>query len=227
MSYLKNRDTRLGFLESLSVTHLLLVANILVFIIVYALSFFNNELLSFIALNPSLIVNNFYFWTFLSSIFMHAGFSHLFVNMLSLVFIGGFIEKIVGRKRFFWLYIFSGLAGGLLFFLSSIIFPPLNFLGNGFDASAVGASGALFGIAGLMMIITPNLPVYVMFIPLPIKSKYAIPGLLIFIALLSSLSGWPVGNSAHLGGLIAGVIYGFYLKNKYKNKIRAISLYFK
>jgi uncharacterized protein len=218
---------RKGFLDNISITHLLIISNIFVFIVVLSLSSFNPSVFSFIALNPTTLINDFYLWTIISSMFMHASISHLFVNMLSLLFIGGFIEKIVGRKRFFSIYMISGIAGGLLFVVLSLLFGSSNLFGTGANVAAVGASGALFGIAGLMMILTPNLPVYMMFIPIPVKSKYAIPGLLVVIALISVFGGWPVGNSAHFGGLIAGIIYGLYLKNRYKNKVRAISLYFR
>ena len=76
------------------------------------------------------------------------------------------------------------------------------------------------------MIIVPNLPVYLMLIPIPIKMKYAAPGMLILLWLISIAGNLPVGNMAHLGGFLVGVFYGFYLKNRYKNKTRAISKHF-
>jgi len=215
-----------SFFDRISITNLLIGANVILFIIIYLLSLYNPNTINYIALSPKNVVENYYIWTLLTSMFMHSGLAHLFVNMLSLAFIGNFVEKIIGRKRFFGIYIAAGIFSGILFILFSM-FGQSTLLGTGYDAAAVGASGALFGIAGLMMILTPNLPVYVMFIPIPIKSKYAIPGLLLLIALISVLSGWPIGNTAHLGGLIAGIIYGVYLRNKYKRKARAISMYFK
>jgi membrane associated rhomboid family serine protease len=95
------------------------------------------------------------------------------------------------------------------------------------DTFAVGASGALFGIAGLMVILTPNMPLYLMFIPIPIKAKYAIPGMLAVLWLISVTAGVPIGNTAHLGGLLAGVVYGIYLKNKYRRKTEYISRSFR
>ena len=95
-----------------------------------------------------------------------------------------------------------------------------------FDTYAVGASGALFGLVGLLMFLTPNLPVYVMFIPIPIKMKYAAPGILILLWLISIAGDVPIGNTAHLGGLILGLVYGIYLRKKYKNKTRYLSRYF-
>ncbi|MGY4884599.1 MAG: rhomboid family intramembrane serine protease [Nanobdellota archaeon] len=173
-----------------------------------------------IALKPSNILDVKYLWTFLTSMFMHAGFFHLLVNMLSLMFIGSLIEKIIGRKRYFWFYIFSGIFAGLFFVLMSLIFP------GDFNQYAVGASGALFGLIGLLMLLTPNLPVYIMFIPIPIKMKYAAPGMLILLWIISIAGNVSIGNTAHLGGLVAGLIYGIFLKTKYKNKTRYISKHF-
>jgi membrane associated rhomboid family serine protease len=147
---------------------------------------------------------------------MHAGFFHLLANMLSLFFIGRLIEKILGRKRYVWFYILSGIFSGLFFVLISFIFK--------FDLTtfAVGASGALFGLVGFLMLITPNLPVYVMFIPIPIKMKYAAPGILILLWLITIAGNVPIGNIAHLGGLLVGISYAIYLKTKYKRKIEII-----
>ncbi len=137
--------------------------------------------------------------------------------MLSLFFVGSLIEKIIGKKRYFWFYILSGLAGGILFVLSSLIFE------KDLIAYAVGASGALFGLIGLLMFLTPNLKVYVMFIPIPIKLKYAAPGMLIILWLISIAGNIPIGNTAHLGGLLAGIVYGIYLRQRYPNKIKMLN----
>ncbi len=225
--YSRNSYHRRSLLSRLSMTNYLIIINVIVFIIAYIIISSSPDILNYIALSPKNFVENYYFWTIITSMFMHGGIAHLFVNMMSMFFIGNFIEKIIGRKRFIWFYLISGIFAGLLFVGASFLLPDSLILGTGYNISAVGASGALFGIAGLMMLLTPNLPVYAMFIPIPIKSKYAIPGLLIVIALISTASGWPVGNIAHLGGLIAGIVYGIYLKNKYKRKAMAISMYFK
>jgi membrane associated rhomboid family serine protease len=61
-----------------------------------------------------------------------------------------------------------------------------------------------------------------MFIPIPIKMKYAAPGMLILLWVISLAGNISIGNTAHLGGLIAGLIYGIFLRNKYKNKTNYI-----
>ena len=198
---------------------LLIIINIVCFILFSILIYINAGFLNYIALKPSNITNNFYLWTFLTSMFMHAGFFHLFVNMFSLLFVGNLVERLIGKKRFISFYLLAGLFAGIFFVLVSLFFPSENLY-------AVGASGAIFGLIGLLMVLTPNLPVYMMFIPIPIKMKYAAPAMLALLWLVSILGNVPIGNTAHMGGFIIGLIYGFYLKRKYKNKTKYISKLF-
>jgi len=76
-------------------------------------------------------------------------------------------------------------------------------------------SGALFGLIGLLVLLTPNLPVYVMFIPIGIKMKYAAPGILVVLWFISIAGDVPIGNTAHFGG--AGM--WFDLWNLFKEQI--------
>jgi membrane associated rhomboid family serine protease len=201
-------------------TFLIVLVNVLCFFIFSILIYFKPVFIQHIALMPSNILQGKFLWTFLTSMFMHGGFFHLFANMFSLMFIGNFLERILGKKRFVLIYLLSGLFAGLLFVLSSLIFV------SDFNTYAVGASGALFGLIGVLMLLTPNLPVYIMFIPIPIKMKYAAPGMLILLWLISIAGNVPIGNMAHLGGFIFGLGYGFYLRRKYKNKTKYIQRYF-
>ena len=203
---------RKKFLGKLSVNSTIILVNVVCFVLFTILISSNIGFLDSIAIKPSNILQGKYVWTFLTSMFMHAGFFHLFVNMLSLFFIGSLIEKILGAKRYLSAYLMMGLFSGLFFVLSSLILP------DNLGAYAVGASGALFGLIGLLMLLTPDLPVYVMFIPIPIKIKYAAPGILILLWIISAVGDVPIGNTAHLGGLLLGLAYGFYLRKKYKNK---------
>ena len=214
--YQVNSGRQKGFFNSISLNTLLILINVVAFIVFTALISAGILSLDAIAIKPFNIFEGKYLWTFLTSMFMHAGFVHLLVNMLSMFFVGSLVEKIIGRKRYFWLYILSGLFAALFFVFFALIFP------SDMNAYAVGASGALFGLIGLLVLLTPNLPVYVMFIPIPIKMKYAAPGMLIVLGLFSLAGNIGIGNTAHLGGLVAGLLYGLYLRNKYKNKTRLI-----
>jgi membrane associated rhomboid family serine protease len=199
-----------------NITLLLIIVNIVCFILFSILILYKANFLDYIALKPANIVNSLYLWTFITSMFMHSGFFHIFANMISLMFIGNFVEKILGKKRYFSFYLLAGLFAGIFFVLASLVFPV------DFNTYAVGASGAIFGLIGLLMILTPNLPVYIMFIPIPIKMKYAAPAMLIVLWLISLVGDVPIGNTAHLGGFLIGLVYGFYLKKKYKNKTKYI-----
>lgn len=194
-----------------NVTLTLILINIVAFILFLILLGLNVPL-EYIAIKPSNILQGKYLWTFFTSMFMHGGIFHIFANMFSLLFVGNLIEKILGAKRYLYFYMASGLFAGLFFVLASLIFPI------DFETFAVGASGALFGLVGLLVLLTPNLPVFIMFIPIPIKIKYAGPGILIVLWLVSIAGDIPIGNTAHLGGLIIGIIYGLYLRKKYRRK---------
>ena len=209
-----------NFLGKLSVNSTLILINAIAFILFAILIAVDAKFLDYIAIKPSNILQGKYIWTFLTSMFMHGGFLHIFVNMLSLFFIGSLVEKILGKKRYLSFYLGAGLFAGLFFVLTSF------FLNTDLNIFAVGASGALFGLVGLLMFLTPNLPVYVMFIPIPIKMKYAAPGILILLWIISAVGNVPIGNTAHLGGLILGLGYGIYLRKKYKNKTQYISKHF-
>jgi len=203
--------------SNLSMNNSLILINVVFFIIFAILIYAKIFPIDYVALKPANILQGKYVWTFLTSMFMHGGIFHLFVNMLSLFFVGSLIGKILGKKRYLFFYLISGLFAGLFFVLSSLVFQ------SDFNAYAVGASGAIFGLIGLLMLLTPNLRVYVMFIPIPIKLKYAAPGMLFLLWLISITANVGIGNTAHLGGLITGLVYGFYLKKKFPNKIRMIN----
>jgi hypothetical protein len=208
-----------NFFNNLTITSWIILINIVVFIIVSLLVVQNQNFLDYIALKPSNILQGRNLWTLLTNMFMHGSFSHIFVNMISLFFIGNFVERIIGRKRYFWFYIVSGLAASLFFVFLSLIFRI------DLDVYAVGASGAIFGIGGLLMILTPRLPVLVFFI-IPMPMWLAMIFLLAVLWVLSFVAGLPIGNTAHLGGLLAGIVYGLYLKSKYKRKVMALNRMF-
>jgi len=212
---------RKSFLPKLSVTVSLILINVVLFILVIVLLLTGIISESFFSSNIAVSLENIKqlkLWTFLTSMFMHGGFFHLFANMLSLIFIGSLVERILGAKRYLWFYLLSGLFASFLYVFFELLFPS--------GLGAVGASGALFGLVGLLVLLTPNLPVYLMFIPIPIKMKYAGPGILIILWFISRAGDVPIGNTAHLGGLLCGLVYGIYLKNKYKNKTRWLSKHF-
>ncbi len=238
-NYRKYTKKRLGsslgiekIYRKFSITTWFILINIIVFIISFLLIGVLGEqgiekVFSFLALQPNAFFQG-TVWTLLTSMFMHGNFTHLFVNMISLFFIGNFVEKLVGRKRFFWLYMISGLFAGLLFVFLAYFFGNTELGIRAFgspDIFAVGASGAIFALAGLLAILTPKLRVYVFFI-IPMQMWVAVIVLLFVLWAASIGAGLPIGNTAHFGGLLIGVIYGAYLRKKYPRKTKQLAKVF-
>jgi membrane associated rhomboid family serine protease len=134
-------------------------------------------------------------WTIFTAMFIHDGFWHLFFNMLVLFFFGSYLSRLVGNNWFTLVYFVGGLAGNLLYLV----------LGNEYTI-AVGASGAIYAVAGALAVLVPNLRIWVWFvIPLPLW----VVVLVIFVVLSFSPG---VAWQAHIGGLIIGLLAGFYLR---------------
>ncbi len=212
-----------------SITTWLIILNIAVFILTsMLLIFFQSEkVYQYLAIQPNAFFSGIV-WTLITSMFMHANLTHLFVNMVSLFFIGNFIEKLIGRKRFLWLYLVSGIIAGLFFVFLAYYFGTTELGAKIFGSPeifAVGASGAIFALGGLMAILTPRLKVYVFFI-IPMQMWIAMIFLLVVLWSASITAGLPFGNTAHLGGLLVGVTYALYLKKRYKRKTQLIQKYF-
>ena len=122
----------------------------------------------------------------------------------------------------------SGIFAGLFFVVIAYFFGNTEIGTRIFGSPeifAVGASGAIFALGGLLAVLTPRLRVYVFFV-IPMQMWIAMAVLLVVLWAASVGAGLPFGNTAHLGGLLAGVIYAVYLKNKYRRKTALISKYF-
>lgn len=204
--------------KEISFTNKLIILNVILFVAFQILFIVNSDALDYVALKPSNIFQGKMIWTLFTSMFMHVGLAHLFVNMVSLFFVGNFVERLIGKKRLAIFYLLSGIAAGLFFVFLSLLFKAE------FDVYAVGASGAIFSLAALLMILIPRLPVLVFFvIPMPL---WAAMGVLLFgLWIVSLIAGLPIGNSAHFGGFVCGVIFGTYLRIKYKRKVKLLNAY--
>src|SRR3990172_12592673 len=135
MAYYRISPQKRSIFGSLSITSILVLVTVFAYFIFYILLAAETIPIDFIAIKPSNIFQGMYVWTFITSMFMHGGFFHLFVNMISLLFIGSLVERIIGRKRFFWFYMIAGIAAGLFFVVSSPLFP------GAFYTFSVRASG--------------------------------------------------------------------------------------
>ncbi|MEM1534920.1 MAG: rhomboid family intramembrane serine protease [Candidatus Pacearchaeota archaeon] len=198
------------------VTFILVLINVLVFIpAIILLSKFPD----WIALKPANILRGKFLWTIITSMFVHGGFFHLIANMISLIFLGSFLERLIGWKRFLFIYFVSGLVADAAFILFSL------FIKSEANVYAVGASGAIFGIAAVIMFLTPKLKVFVFPIPIAMPIYIALFIALFGLWAISLVAGLPIGNTAHLGGFIAGICYGSFLRFKYKRKVALINRY--
>ncbi|MBZ5858796.1 rhomboid family intramembrane serine protease [Flavihumibacter profundi] len=176
----------------------LLIANVLVFL---AQMYFRNSetpLELYGALWP-IASGNFKIWQLVTHMFMHAtnNWFHILFNMFTLYMFGSMLEQVWGPKRFFNFYIICGIVAAL----------AQLFMGSDFGY-AVGASGAIMGVLAAFTYLFPNTPLYLMFIPIPIKAKYAIPGLMALDLFggIASVNGDNIAHWAHLGGAITGFI---------------------
>jgi rhomboid protease GluP len=150
------------------------------------------EVLALGALVPALVAEG-EAWRLLTSLFLHSGFAHLAMNMISLYFLGSFAEVSFGRGRFLALYFISGIAGGLAY---------LYF--GAFNSPAVGASGAIFGLLGGVFGFAIRRGTFSMRNPI-------INQLLILTAINLFLGATipNVSNTAHIGGLVGGFVFGY------------------
>lgn len=127
-----------------------------------------------------------------SSMFLHASVTHILGNMGSLIFVGNILEDLIGHVRYLLVYLLSGVGSA---YLSLLFLNP--------NTVSVGASGAVFGVTGCLLIVT-------MFRYSNWKNG-VVTALLytIFINLGVSVIDPSINLYAHLGGLITGIFCGF------------------
>lgn len=132
------------------------------------------------------------FYRLITCMFLHSGMSHLTSNMLVLVALGDILERKIGHVKFFILYVIAGIGGGL------------TSIGYGYYSdnivSSIGASGAVFGMVGaLLLLVIINRGSF---------STISLPRLIFAIALLiyDGLMSENIDNAAHIGGLLTGFI---------------------
>ena len=169
----------------------LLVANIAMLFVAGAVPALSNLLVLFpryVLLRP---------WTIVSYTFLHAGFGHLFFNMLMLYFFGPRLEHRLGSKGFVWLYFLSGIGGAVF----SVLFAR--------DSPVVGASGAILGVFTGFVMFWPREKIYIYFV-LPVEAW--IIGVLylggtLWAGFVNPSAGSNVAHFAHLGGLVFGYVF--------------------
>ncbi|MFP4524326.1 MAG: rhomboid family intramembrane serine protease [Candidatus Woesearchaeota archaeon] len=140
-------------------------------------------------------------WILFTSMFLHGSFTHLLFNMYALFLFGTLIERRIGSRRFLWAYLISGVVASAIFTLAN----P--------SGMAVGASGAIMAVLGLVIMLMPDLKVLFFFvIPMSMRTAGVIFALIDLVGFVSGGTG--IAHAAHLGGLACGLAYGYYLKRK-------------
>jgi membrane associated rhomboid family serine protease len=195
-----------GFQFFPPVVKMLLITNTAVFVLLLFLGEFSLQGINlralveyFIDLRP--LGYGFYPWQLITYQFVHAGFWHLFFNMVfGLWMFGMEVEHVWGARKFLIYYLFCGVMAGL----AQLFLAPL----FGQIGPTVGASGAIFGVMVAFAVMFPDRYIFLYFL-IPIKVKYFV---IVLIALGIFALGGPsnVANLAHLGGALAGYLYLVY-----------------
>jgi len=157
------------------------------------------ELTYLLGLTPALVPQQ--PWTIVTSMFVHASFTHILFNMISLYFLGSLLLRLVGEVRFLEVYFIGGIAGNVLYILLGPAMVP-----------GVGASGAIFAIGGALALLAPRLPVVVFPLPIPVP----LWGAMIFFLLISFVMAG-IAWQAHLGGFLFGLLAGVYFRRRYRS----------
>ena len=137
-------------------------------------------------------------WTFLTYMFVHAGLLHLLTNMLMLYVFGTAVESRMGSRHFILYYLYCGAGAAVFSLLLAGIMPVGAF---------VGASGAVLGVAVAFAYFWPDAELIVFPIPVPIKARTLVLGLVALDVIASRL--WPNDGIAHLAH-VGGALFGFF-----------------
>lgn len=141
-------------------------------------------------------------WRVLTVALVHSGFWHVGLNMLALWFIGRSLEPLLGAGRFLLLYLLSAAGGSV----AVALLAP--------NVGVVGASGAIFGLFGALLVIGRHIGANIRVIAILIAVNFALPFVLALISaagtgsFASALAAIQISWQSHLGGLIAGALVG-------------------
>ncbi len=213
----------------------LLIINILVWVAQLVFNKPEFDLTDYVALYP-VDSPDFKPYQVATHMFAHAAYTpgggivfyHILFNMFTLWMFGRILENVWGAKRFLFFYLVSGLGAAACHLLvQHLRYDPavIQQLSNaieakdqlaidhlipqiGFLAPALGASGAIMGVMAAFAYLFPNTELYIMFIPVPVKAKWAMLGLaaIDLFGGVAKISGDNLAHFAHLGGALTGFI---------------------
>jgi membrane associated rhomboid family serine protease len=174
--------------------------------------FGQNSIVLRFSMIPAAVISQRWVWTFVTYMFLHADFGHIFFNMFALFMFGTQVERQMGSKEFLLFYFVSGVLAGLFSFL-------VYYFTGQYWISLMGASGAIFAVQLAYAVFYPNAVVYLLGL-LPLRAPIMVLG---FTALeLVSLITGQGGNVAHITHLAGfGFAWLYFLIRLGTNPIRA------
>jgi membrane associated rhomboid family serine protease len=199
-------------------TILLLVANIFIFILMWQSSGIPlsmtapvpaEVLLPFGSKLNSYIYSQHQWWRFVTPMFLHVNLLHLLVNMYSLWIVGPYVEKLYGSAKFVVIWVLTGVAGVVASYLT--VRPGLGagpitgFIFKVSDTPSAGASGALFGLVGVLFVFGIR---FRRELPEGFKRAFGtglLPMIVLNLFIGYVLRGF-IDNAAHLGGMLSGAL---------------------
>lgn len=156
--------------------------------------------------------------------FMHGGFFHLLFNMFALWMFGTMVERVWGAKKFLIFYFICGL-GAAFFQMGSYAFDwwavdhailtddvMVQYQQRLREQATVGASGAIMGVLAAFGYLFPNTEMIIFPIPIPIKAKWAIMGMIALDVFggVVKVQGDNIAHFAHIGGALIGFLLVLY-----------------
>jgi len=231
MSYYYNGGSgRGGFLSNIPpVTKNLIIINIFALLFTIAFERRGDFMIQYFALfypaSPY-----FHFWQYITYMFMHGGFWHLFFNMYSLFIFGSVLERVWGTKKFLIFYFVCGLGAAAVHTgiqgIEAVILEKQIAAGAAgavakyhalMATPTVGASGAIYGLLLGYGMLYPDSRLTLIFPPVSLKAKWFV---MIFAAieLFTGVTGTAEGvaHFAHLGGMIFGLLLILYWKKTHR-----------
>jgi rhomboid protease GluP len=218
-------------------TILFLVANLFVFLLMWnssglqssALMAFPNSVLDAYGAKRNYLINaGGEWWRFVTPVFIHVNLPHILVNMWSLWVVGPYVEKLYGSAKFVFFWVLTGVAGVAASYLT--VRPDLHvnsvgrFLFKTMDNPSAGASGALFGLVGVLFVFG-------------IKFRHELPegfkrafgtGLLPMILMnlfIGFLGRGFIDNAAHLGGFFSGALVALFVGYKRPGERASVAIF--
>lgn len=176
----------------------LIAINVVIWLVQQQSAYWNDRIYNFGALQTAVVMQG-QIWRLITAQYLHAGFFHLAVNMVALHFLGRPLEDLWGTRKFLSIYTVCGLCGNLFFVIlgsRQVIDPHM---------VAVGASGCIYGLLGIVAVLFPEAEIYIYFLfPVKIRTAAVIMGGIAVMAVIERDSNYG-GQACHLAGLVFGV----------------------